>query len=289
MTRDGARSGRGLGTALALCLAAASPVLPAAAQTRAGTAITNVAAAWHDGAAIPSTKVTTIVAERLDVALARSGDPGTVTVTLTNRGNGNEAFVVAAAVTSGSATIGHPVPAGAPAALTDDRTPILAPGATLTLTWPVAAVAPGTVLSVTARAATGSGAPGTIFANAGDGGGDAVVGATGAAASLSIPLTGDAAPTLEKSQAVRAPDGSPRAVRGAAVTYTLVARFAAPSADAEIVDPIPAGTAFVPGSLSLDGEPVADSGHVAGGQISVPLGAVTAGAARTLRFTVVIS
>lgn len=275
----------------ALALLAAAP---ASGQTRAGIAITNVATLHQDGSSVASNAVTLTVAERLDVALARAPQadrPGTVAVELTNRGNGAEAFAVAAAVTAGSATLTAPSTAGndgEPVPLTDGRTPPLAPGASITLLVPVSA-ADAAVLTVSARAATGRGEPGTLFPGAGDGGGDAVVGATGAAASIAVPLTADSAPTLAKTQMVVAPDGSAAAVPGARITYALEARFAAAAASAEIDDRLPAGTTYLPGSITLDNGPLADAGHVAGGQVSVPLGAVAAGTVRTLRFTVVIS
>ena len=108
--------------------------------------------------------------------------------------------------------------------------------------------------TIGAQAVTGSGTPGTVFAGAGDGGGDAVVGPTGARAELVVPVGRRRdAPTLTKTQSVLAPDGSARAVRGAMITYTLVARFPAATGAARIDDPVPAGTTYVPGSLSLDG------------------------------------
>jgi uncharacterized repeat protein (TIGR01451 family) len=275
---------------------------PAAAQTRAGTSITNVATVSQGGVASPSNSVALVVAERLDLTLARAPEADTtlptgeraIGVTLSNRGTGEEAFVVAVGVASGSATIAAPMLAGTAASLGDGRTPSLAPGASLVLLIPVTATAAGTVLAVSARAATGSGAPGTALPGAGDGGGDAVVGPTGAAATLSVVPTGadgasSAPPSLQKTQTVVAPDGSAIAVRGATITYTLVARFAAAAAEATIVDPIPAGTAYLPNSLTLDGMPLTDADHVAARQVSVPLGTAAAGIVRTLRFTVVIS
>ena len=99
--------------ALLMPLAIALPTvaLPVMAQTRAGTTITNVATVYRDTIAVPSNSVSLIVAERLDVALTRTPGADTalpaavqaIGVTLTNRGNGDEAFIVSARVQAGSA------------------------------------------------------------------------------------------------------------------------------------------------------------------------------------------
>jgi uncharacterized repeat protein (TIGR01451 family) len=293
-----AAAGRRLrGGAAALLMPLA--VAPAIAQTRAGTAITNVATLYRDGVAVPSNSVSLIVAERLDVALARTpaadaalpAGGQAIGVTLTNHGSGEESFIVSARVQAGSVTVASPIPAGTAEPLpVGGRTRPLAPGESMLLLIPVSSVAAGTVLALSAHATTGSGAPGLVFPGSGDGGGDAVVGGSGAAADLLVPLAAPGtAASVEKSQAVLAPDGSPTPVRGATVTYTLVVRFAGAVADATLVDPIPAGTAYRPGSLVLDGSPLADADHVAQGQVSVALGDATAGTVRTLRFAVVIS
>lgn len=278
-----------------LPFAVLAPIMPIAAQTRPGTVITNVARLAQDGAAITSNGIALTVAERLDVALDRApaadavlaDGTAVVGVTLTNRGSGDEAFVVAATLASGSATLGIPRVGDAP--LVDGRTGSLPPGAAVTLLLPVSGASADAALTVGVRAATGSGTPGTTFAGAGDAGSDAVVGPTGAAAQLTVPLAAAAPPTFEKSQLVSAPDGTATPVAGATIVYTLVARFTAPVSAADMIDTIPAGTSYRPGTLTLDGVPLADAGHIAAGQIAVPLGAVAAGTVRILRFTVVIS
>lgn len=295
---------------------------PAEAETSAGTPIVNTAALRYDvpGAtqAISSNTVTLIVAERLDVALVRDGQgaivmtsrPMIVPLTLTNRDNGMESFAVAASVAPGAIILKalvvdtdgdglyDPVKDSAPS---DRLTPVLAPGQSVKLFAVLVAPvdpAPGGglagALTVTARSTTGSGTPATTYAGRGDGGGDAVVGPTGAIASVVVPLTtASAGPTLLKSQSVRAPDGSPTAVRDSVITYTLEARFTDAVTGARIADPIPAGTIFVPGSLTLDGVSISDGADDDAGRfdtgtqgpgITVALGQVAAASVHTVQF-----
>lgn len=293
-----------------LCL----PLQSIDAETKAGQAVDNTASFDYSIAGVAATgrsnQDAITVAERLDVALARidaaaiaAGADSMIPLLLTNRGNGSEGFVLAAAGTGATPrTIaidadgdGRYDPAR-DQALADGRTAPLAPGEQLRLVIVVDASppepAPG--VTITARAVTGSGTPGTIFARQGDGGGDAVVGPTGAMAELVVPLgRGDPAPSLLKAQSVLAPDGSARPVRGAIVTYTLTASFAAAAGAARIDDPLPAGTRYVAGSLSLDSLPLTDADDGDAGRVdatiaSVSLGDIAAPATRTIRFKVQI-
>lgn len=296
---------------------------PVRAETMAGTPIVNTAGLRYElnGAtgSIVSNTVTLIVAERLDVRLVRDGDgvmvvappaaarPTVVPLTLTNVDNGHESFALAASLSSTMVTMralvidangdGQYDPATdlAPAGGT---TPSLAPGQSIQLLAIVAATDAGAanaMLTVTARSTTGSGPMGSAYASKGDGGGDAVVGPTGAIASVQVPLTTAlAGPALFKSQSVLAADGSQNAVRDAVITYTLQARFTDAVAGARIADPIPEGTVFVPGSLSLDGAPLTDGADgdagsfdaaaLQGGRIAVSLGQVGAASVHTVQF-----
>ncbi|WP_445191302.1 hypothetical protein ACT009_11960 [Sphingomonas sp. Tas61C01] len=304
------------------CAALFSAIGTAQAQVAAGTVITNVANLQVPGAnggeqTIASNPATLTVGEILDVALVRSNgatgavaaDAGSVAaVTLTNRGNGSEAFVVVASPADTSVRVrliaidvdgdGRFDPQR-DSVLGDDRlTPPVAPGATLALLVVLdsaGTAAVDTALMVTATAATGSGAAGTVYPGRGDGGGDAIVGSTGATARLSIPVAGTptAAPRFEKTQSVRAPDGSTAAVRGSIVTYTLAATFTGAITGARIHDGVPAGTTYVAGSLRLDGATLsdtadADAGGFDAGAIDVALGDVPAAARRTVTFQVKI-
>lgn len=304
--RHSVRHRRGYGAAvrcaLLFALAAASP----AQASDAGTRIVNTATLRYevDGTArtTASNAVTLLVAERLDVTLARTtadavarGTAVAIPVLLTNTGNGHEAFILQTRGTGNAPTIvavdadgdGRFDPTR-DRVLTGGTTPEIVAGATLALLVVVdtSGTTDGSALTILTHAATGSGVPGTTIAEAGDGGGDAVVGPTGAAASIRVPVAGGSLPTLAKTQDVLAPDGSTRPVKGAIVTYVLQASFAAAAEDARVDDPIPAGTLFVPGSLSLDGTALADA--AAGSAIHVPLGPVPAGASHRIQFQVQI-
>ncbi|MES2754012.1 MAG: hypothetical protein V4659_05045 [Pseudomonadota bacterium] len=295
---------------LGIALAFGCP-LAARAETVAGTAIVNVAdlafTLAGDSATTRSNPASIVVAERLDLTFASVGGGGgpaadgvrAYPLRLTNVGNGSEQFAVTASLDGAAAPRlardgdgdGRYDPARDPD-LVDGATSALAPGEPLLLFALVPAGAAGT-LSVTARAATGSGAPGTLFAGAGDGGGDALVGPTGAAATLEVPLGDETMPSLVKTASVTAPDGSPRAVRGSIIAYTLVAVFPAATEAARLDDPVPSGTAYRPGTLTLDDAPLsdaadADPGSADAARVRVVLGDVAAGTRRTIRFQVKI-
>lgn len=270
------------------------------AGTPAGTLIVNTAQAGGQVGAgtvsATSNTATLTVAERLDVTLAAgpAGD-ATPSAVVTNAGNGSEPMVVSAQDGDGADAAlaadldgdGRYDPA-TDLPLAGGTTPALAPGASIRLFI----LSRAQKLTLSVRAATGSGAPGTTFAGRGDDGSDAVVGPTGAAAALSLtPASADRAPTLTKSQAVAAGDGVART--GGVVTYTLVAAFPSARADARVEDAIPSGAAYVPGSLRLDGAALsdaadADAGAVTDGVAAVSLGDVPAGAAHTIAFKVTL-
>ncbi len=293
----------------------ATSLVAAAAQgeTLAGTPIVNVGQlsylAAGTTATVASNENRVIVGERLDVTLVVGPMSGiadaktAATAILTNQGNGQEAFDLVAAVSTGSGQVARLAIDGdgdgrydsaRDPELTAGQTPILAPGQAATIFAILSAGPTGTV-TITATAATGSGVPGTTFSGAGDAGGDAVTGPTGARARVTLALanTDPAAPTLTKSATVTAPDGSTRAMRGATIAYTLVASFPVAAQAARVTDPIPAGTAYAPARLLLDGVPLSDAGDGDAGdatpaRISVALGDQPAGATRTIRVKVVI-
>lgn len=294
-----------------LVVAAATLCRPAQGETNAGTPIPNTAAMRYDVAgqpvAVQSNTVTTLVAERLDVALARRGTdaitPATTVIALllTNRGNGQEPFVLSAV--DGTATPPSRFAidldgdgrydAARDQLLPTSRTPSIAPGAQLQLLLlGDEGQFDGVQNIITARAATGYGTPGTTFQGQGDGGGDAVVGPTGAQAQIVVPTIGQSAQgSLVKTQSVLAPDGSARAVVGAVITYTLTASLPAPSSGVRVDDPIPAGTSYVPGSLTLDGvrltdDADGDAGTFANSGIAVGLGAPVDPVIHTILFKV---
>ncbi|KQR82202.1 hypothetical protein [Sphingomonas sp. Leaf343] len=316
----------GLSAALPAAVLAWVSAAPAiAADTRAGTAITNTAQLRYDVDGTvrsqSSNTVTIVVAERLDIGLAHDGGmvtidtaPVSVPVQLTNQGTGQEAFIVTAGTSTPATTVQTvAIDIDGDGRFDADRdtvltgaTPVLAPGETLPL---VAVLAPaaGTVaadgsLTVTAEAATGHGQPEQELPGLGDDGSDAIVGETGAIASAAIPFvaTASTTPTLVKSQAVAAADGSPlpagaTAGAGAVVTYTLVARIPADAAlsAATIDDPVPADAVYLPGSMTLDDAVLSDAadgdaGGFDGRAVSIRLPDRSGGAAtaHTVRFKV---
>jgi uncharacterized repeat protein (TIGR01451 family) len=147
-----------------------------------------------------------------------------------------------------------------------------------------------------AAATTGTGAPGTSFAGQGEGGGDAVVGATGADSSDDgIYRVSAASVALTKAASVAGPFGGTGPVPGAVITYTLTATVSGTGTvnNVAVADPIPAGTTYRPDSLTLEGSPLTDAadtdaGRFTGSGIAVGLGSVGAGTTRTITFQVEI-
>lgn len=289
----------------AITVVQAQTTQPAGTGTRAGTPIVNTAGLRYDAGgetrALVSNTVTLLVAERLDVRLVREGEgpvalaagPVALPFILTNADNGSESFAITATLSTGAvqtlAIDSDDDVRYDPArdtALVDGTTPVLAPGDTVRLFAIVAAGTASDSLVVTARATTGSGAVGSAFDGKGDGGGDAVVGPTGAAASVTVPLrTAGGDPVLVKTQSV----GTDGARRGGIITYTLEARFPGDAGAAVIADIIPDGTAFIPGSLRLDDAVLtdgtdADAGSFDGRAIAVALGDVAAASTHSVQF-----
>ena len=288
------------------------------AQTPAGTVIPNSAVAHYSIDAVTvetaSGVATVKVDELLDLALSAASPtiavpptgPAAIPFVLDNRGNGHEAFILAAAASAGGVT-GFAVDVDGDGRFDPARdvvlgdgavTPSVAPGARLKLLALVKDVGTGATLTLTAVAQTGSGTRGLLVDRKGDGDSDAIVGDTTARASLALALTPQASTPaeaqLEKSQSVSASDGSTAPMPGATITYSLAARFPNGTARAAVVsDPIPDGTRYVAGSLTLDGAPLpdtagADQSSFDGTAIRVALGDVTGPANHTIMFKVII-
>ncbi|MGL5837674.1 MAG: hypothetical protein ACRCY3_04150 [Sphingorhabdus sp.] len=300
-----------------------------AAGTLAGTNIENIATASYDTGAgtvdIQSNPAVILVDELLDVAVI-SRDSGDVpssngandvvlTYRITNDGNGPEAYRLTANVTNGGddfdPTLARIVidtngnntydPGLDNDYVAGSDTPILTPDQSLTVfvltNIPIAQLNGDRAnVSLLAAAATGTGAAGTTFAGAGEGGSDAVVGADGAVSQASGYLRVDAASVLlTKSAAVSDPFGGSNAVPGATITYTIVANVSGAGSLNNLVinDPIPVGTTFVLGSITLQNAALtdavdADAGSYNGTRISVALGNVPAGDTRTVTFKATI-
>lgn len=284
-------------TALACALVPGSQA--AAASTPAGQVIRNVATLTlgTQQQQVASNEVTLTVAHVVDVAVAAvvASRPQAdvareeVAFVVRNTGNAAERYRLSAAATPAGVSVIELVAEG----LANGEI-VLAAGEERRVVVALAGVrdaAGDATVTLTATAATGHGAPGTPV-------GEAVIGAGGASASARAVLTRGtgalspgAAPTLAKSQTVTAPDGSARPVSGAIVTYRLEAAFPVAAPAVVIDDAIPAGTVFVPGSVTLDGAAQSDAADVDaarfdGTAVRVALGDQPGGATRIVRFQV---
>jgi uncharacterized repeat protein (TIGR01451 family) len=316
---------------IAVCSCVALAVFGAgtahATGTLAGTDITNIATASYESGGstveINSNPVVITVDELLDVT-AVSGDPGDIITTngalnvvstfrVTNTGNGPEAIRLTPNVVNGGDdfdptlvqvvldTNGNGVydPGIDTIYVAGTNDPLLAPDQIITvfvLTNVPAAQDNGDRAQVrlTAAATTGTGAPGTTFAGAGQGGGNAVVGTTGADADAAgFLLINAASVALVKSATVLDPFGGTTSVPGSIITYRLVATVSGTGSlnNLAINDPIPASSQYVVSSITLEGGAMtdaadADQGNFNGSRVSVALGNVPAGQTRTVTFKV---
>lgn len=302
-----------------------------AVGTTAGTTISNTATVTYtdpQGASVsvPSNRVDIIVDELLDVTVA-SADPGDVaalpgstnqilTFSVTNNGNGSESFRLAPinaiggdafdpATTSlvidsnGNGVYDAGVDTVYNAGSND---PVLAPDTSVRVfvlsTIPAAATSGQRgQTDLTATAVTGSGTPGTTFAGQGQGGGNAVVGATTALGrDDGFYIVNAATVAFVKSATVLDPFGGTKSVPGAVITYTLLATVSGSGSLANLAvgDPVPASTTYVPGSITSQALPVTDltdgdDGEFAASRVSVRFGTVAGGQTRTVTFKVKIN
>jgi len=305
-----------------------------AAGTQAGTTISNTATATFElpgggDNTVNSNTVDLLVDELLDVSVvwANPSDvsvtPGAtnrvLTFTVTNIGNGTESFALSTVGGGGDQfdptvtsividTNGN----GQYDPTLDDvynpgvDDPVLDADEAVTVfvlsTIPAGATnAQRGRIDLLAAANTGSGTPGTSFAGQGQGGGAAVVGTTGADGSDDgYYVVTNATVTLTKSATVQDPFGGTTQVPGSIITYSLVANVTGSGslANLRINDPIPAGSVYEPGSITLEGTGLvltsltdiadADAGRFTGTAVSVSLGTVPAGESRTVTFSVKI-
>jgi uncharacterized repeat protein (TIGR01451 family) len=316
---------------LAAIASASIAAMPAAhaAGTLAGTDIENIATASYDTAGgtvdIPSNTVTIKVDELLDVTVS-SSDPGdkatapgananVLTYQITNTGNGSEAYSLTADVARTGDDF-NPVfqqivldtnnngvyDAGVDTVYVPGANdPVLAPDASIKVF--IITNTPATPVNgnraevgLLAVSRTGTGAPGTSFAGQGQGGGNAVVGNTGADAEASGFLIVEAATiSLTKSAVILNPFGGTAPVPGAIVTYKIVATVSGAGSLANVVitDPIPTGTVFQAASIVY--ETVAqtdaadsDQSNFNGTRVSAAIGTLNAGETRTMTFKVKI-
>jgi uncharacterized repeat protein (TIGR01451 family) len=305
--------------------------------TVAGTTIQNTAEITYSvGAASLSTtsNTTTItVAEILDVAVTLNTATVSVTpgatqqalvFTVTNTGNGTETFTLAGLSTLAGDDF-DPTPAApfiyfdtdgsgdlsaadiAYVPNTNDPT-LPSTGAGASTRVIIVNTIPNTVLDgqrgrsqLSASARTGVGAPGTLYAGQGDGGLDAVVGTTGAAAQAFGEYLVEALQiSAVKSQAVLDQFGGSRPIPGARINYQIVvtASGTGNATSVNFSDAIPANTTYVAGSLALNSAALSDStGNDAGEYSTTPaprvlvsLGNLTAASGpQTIAFAVTIN
>lgn len=319
--------------AVGAAVAAAGPMaVPAhAALTPAGTTITNTAKATYDlpgggSADVDSNAVNILVDELLDVSVS-SLDGSGVTVLpastnqvlsfrVTNEGNGSESFRLTArdtlsgdnfdpsttSIVLDSNGNGTYEPAIDTIYNSGSNDPLLAPGAAVTvfvLSSMPASVTDGQQgrVELQATAVTGTGAAGTVFANQGQGGGDAVIGATTASAfDGNLYIASAANVTFVKSATVLDPFGGTTQVPGAVITYSLTATVSGTGTLKNLVvtDAIPIGTTYEPNSLTLAGSSLTDSvdsdaGEFSGSGITTRLGDVPGGNARVVTFKVKVN
>ncbi len=271
--------------------------------TAVGTVIENTASITYQLSGAPlslqSNTTTVVVAERINVVttlqsaqtLVSPGDTGRALLfTVTNTGNGTETFLLA----MDSSLAGDnfdPSPA-APAIYFDTdgsgdfnapdqaytqgvNDPDLAPDQSVDIF--LVNDIPGTVVNgelglsqLTATSATGSGVPGTVFANQGDGGVNAVAGATGGSAAVAGEyLVSDVLINVTKVQSVTDPFGGNEPVPGATLTYTITVEVAsAGTATASVLrDAIPALSSYLANSITLNGAALSDAVDADSGEL----------------------
>ena len=311
--------------AVAAVAAASAPAV--ASGVPAGSLIENTATATYTAnstsQSVDSNTVSLTVDEVLDVAVASQESglvPATSTAVLrfkvTNTGNGPEAFTLTAnpavtgnafdAVVTGIAidvNANGIYDAGIDTALANGAaSPVLAADQPLDvlvlISIPASAAGNATSkVELSAAALTGTGAPGTLFAGAGVSGGDAVVGGSNAQANAQATLVvNKAAVSLVKAASIADPFGGARPVPAAIITYSIVASVTGSGTvtGLTINDPIPAGTTYQRGTLTLEGATLTDAADADAGQgsaaaVAVALGDLVAGATRTVTFKVRIN
>ncbi|MBO9545460.1 DUF11 domain-containing protein [Caulobacter sp.] len=147
---------------------------------------------------------------------------------------------------------------------------------------------------------SGGGAGGGAGGGTGNGGGNGGGNGSGTDGGTPPTLTtfatfkvGQVNAQLIKTQTVVDVAGGSRAAPGSIVTYSLEAKFGigANARNVKISDAIPAGSTYVPGSLTADGAALTDAedgdaGRFAGGSVEVALGDVEARTSRTVTFKV---
>jgi len=313
-----------------------APLVSHAAGTPAGTSIQNTAQVSYtlgSSTVTASSNTSSVtVAEILDAVLtiaaptvqvSASATTEELVFTLTNTGNGTEAFELTA-LSAGVVGDDFDPTLATPAIYFDTdnsgdfsaadvaysagaNDPVLAADASVRLI--VVNGIPNTAVNgnrgrsqLTAAAASGSSdIPGTSFGLVGDGGVEAVAGTTGGDAVLfGEYLVADVLLTAVKSQAIVDQFAGARPLPGARINYQIVvtASGSGTATAAGFSDLIPANTTYVAGSLELNGAALSDTADGDAGtfvsapapQVRVTLGDLSgASGPQTIEFAVTIN
>lgn len=309
-----------------------------AAGTPAGTVISNSAKATYTSGGptvtTNSNTVNVIVAEVINVTVTWQ-DLSSVTVSpgqtnavlmfkVTNTGNGTEPFLLTGNATGvlGAGDVFDPTLAsiyldtnnnGSYNAGTDTlyvpnvNNPNLAADGFVNVfilaNIPASGVVDGNLgfATLKAESKTGTGAAGAIFALQGDGGVDAIIGAsTGTATATGKYVISSVLVSINKAATVSDVYGGTRAITGSTIRYsmTVSATGSGTAVGVVITDVIPAYTTYTPGTLKLNAGALsdnldADAGDVGGttaGTVTVSLGnMLSTTAVQTIAFDVTIN
>ena len=279
------------------------PTVVQASGTTAGTVVDNVASVEFEvngsSNSLESNTVSFEVLERIDVVVTprsgqvtvAAGEAGVALLfTVTNTGNGDDEFSLAidSALTGDDFNPDPAVPAiyfdsddsgdfsaGDLAYTPGSNDPQLAADASIDIL--LVNDMPGSLTDgwlgrsqLTATSTSGTGLPGETLAGMGDGGIDAVVGASGGGDSaFGEYRIADIAIEVRKSVTVADPFGGTEPTEGATLTYTLdVEVLNDGTANAGILrDLIPAFSTYVPGSLMLNGANLSDAIDLDAGEL----------------------
>jgi uncharacterized repeat protein (TIGR01451 family) len=265
------------------------------AGTPAGTVIDNVAQVDYEIAGTPISVTSNVssvtVQERIDVVVtlqspqvlvAANDTDRALLFTVTNTGNGSEAFQLAINSVLGGDDF-DPVPSATPIYFDTDTSGDFSVGDVayvLGTNDPVLAAdgsvdvlllndIPGTVVNgevgrseLSAASVTGTGAPGDVYAGQGDAGTDAVLGTTGGTGDdTGEYLVADVQINILKSVTVQDQFGGTEPIPGATLIYTVTVEVtnSGTATNSVFNDPIPADTTYVPGSITLNAAALTDA------------------------------
>jgi uncharacterized repeat protein (TIGR01451 family) len=278
---------------IACVFAFSAPAFPAG--TPAGTVIDNIAQVNFSVAGTPlsldSNLTSLTVQERIDVVVTLqspqiqvSGNDTdrAILMTVTNTGNGSEAFQLAINSVLGGDDF-DPDPAVPGIYFDTDNSgdfsasdvaytagsndPVLAADESVDV-FLINSI-PGSVANgnigrsqLTADSLTGTGAAGDAFAGQGDGGSDAVLGASGGTANdTGEYVVAEVQINMLKSVSVQDQFGGTEPIPGATLTYAITVEVtsAGTATNSVVSDPIPANTTYVAGSILLNAVTLTDA------------------------------